>query len=333
MLNEQWNGVRDRMLGCWWGQMAGDALGSQVEFRSAASLRRQWPDGLRDIGPSPIWGTAAGQVTDDSEMAIELLHALSASPEQIDWDRVAANYMGWYQSHPFDSGGTVRRAVMGAIKAPESEGSVAERMRRSANRDSKANGALMRQSPLAIWGYAYAPHIIGGLAAEDARLTHPNPVCQEASAVYVATIARTIRWGCDAQTAYNFAVDYQKQFGQEPDVLDALAKAASEAPPYSHHIGYVLLALNNAFYQLLHTDSFEDAVVESVMIGGDTDTNAAITGALTGAVYGADAVPEQWSRTLEACDFKEGLNRPHRYLPAAAHEKLLDLVNFLEHCE
>lgn len=330
MVNEQWSGIRKRMLGCWLGQMAGDALGSQVEFRSAASLRSQWPEGLRDIGPSPIWRTAAGQVTDDSEMAIELLHALSASPEKPDWDRVAANYIRWLQSHPFDIGGTVHGALAGAISALEGEGDLAARMRRSANPESKANGALMRQSPLAVWGYGYEPHIIGRLAAEDARLTHPNPVCLEASAVYVATMAHAIRWGCDAETAYKFALDYHQRFGQEPDVFDALVKAASDAPPYSHHIGYVLLALHNAFYQLLHTERFEDAVVEAVMIGGDTDTNAAIAGALAGAVYGADAVPERWEHTLQTCGDHDDVHRQARYLPKNAYAEVLQLASRLQ---
>lgn len=40
--------------------------------------------------------------------------------------------------------------------------------------------------------------------------------------------------------------------------------------------------------------SLEDGVVETVMAGGDTDTNAAIAGALLGAVYGRQAVPLQW---------------------------------------
>ncbi|NMP24860.1 ADP-ribosylglycohydrolase family protein [Sulfobacillus harzensis] len=315
-----------RMWGCWWGQMAGDALGSQVEFATPDSLRRQFPQGVREMASSPTWGTAAGQLTDDTEMAIELLHVLNDCPETVDWDRVASGYVRWADSHPFDMGGTVRQAIAGAHGGPLS--GMAERMRNSANYDSKANGALMRQSPLAIWGYAQDPRVLADLGRQDALLTHPNPVCQEASAVFVATVGMIIRWGLDAQAAYEFAVAFQRRFGQESEVLDALVQAEHQPPPYSHHIGYVLVALHNAFYRLLHDDSLEEVIVQSVMLGGDADTNAAIAGAVAGAVYGASDVPQRWIKTLKECHFETRV-RPARYLPENANREMMRLMERL----
>ena len=49
----------------------------------------------------------------------------------------------------------------------------------------------------------------------------------------------------------------------------------------------------------LSTDSFEDAVTGAVMLGGDTDTIAALSGALKGAEYGIDALPERWLRNTK----------------------------------
>ena len=46
--------VLARAQGSLLGQLAGDALGSMVEFQDAASIRRAHPQGLRLIGPSPI---------------------------------------------------------------------------------------------------------------------------------------------------------------------------------------------------------------------------------------------------------------------------------------
>src|SRR5207249_6198807 len=70
---------------------------------------------------------------------------------------------------------------------------------------------------------------------------------------------------------------------------------------FTRHMGWVLVALQNAFYQVLHAPSLEEGVVDTVMQGGDTDTNAAIAGALLGAVHGRKEVPSRWLQTLLCC--------------------------------
>ena len=44
----------ERAQGCLLGQLAGDALGSLVEFRSPESIRRQYPDGVRDMATAVV---------------------------------------------------------------------------------------------------------------------------------------------------------------------------------------------------------------------------------------------------------------------------------------
>jgi hypothetical protein len=65
--------------------------------------------------------------------------------------------------------------------------------------------------------------------------------------------------------------------------------------------GWIRIALHNAFYELLHAESLEAGVVATVRRGGDTDTNAAIAGALLGAVHGRDAIPPQWRSMVLSC--------------------------------
>ena len=85
----------------------------------------------------------------------------------------------------------------------------------------------------------------------------------------------------------------------------------------------MLIALQNAFFQLLHAPSLEAAVVATVREGGDTDTNAAICGALVGAVTGRDGVPSQWQRMVLSCRPMPGYShvtqpRPALFWPADA---------------
>jgi ADP-ribosyl-[dinitrogen reductase] hydrolase len=63
--------------------------------------------------------------------------------------------------------------------------------------------------------------------------------------------------------------------------------------------GFVLDTLQAAMWCFLNTDSFEDAVVYAVNLGGDTDTIGAVCGALAGAWYGLEQIPSRWQQPLD----------------------------------
>jgi ADP-ribosylglycohydrolase len=93
--------------------------------------------------------------------------------------------------------------------------------------------------------------------------------------------------------------------------------AAAPSADFVHQQGWVLIAFGNALWQLLHASSLAVAVMDTVMRGGDTDTNAAICGALLGAVHGREAVPGQWLQALLNCRPERGLAHVHRPRPEA----------------
>jgi ADP-ribosylglycohydrolase/fructose-1,6-bisphosphatase/inositol monophosphatase family enzyme len=309
------SGLLRRAQGCLLGQLAGDALGSQVEFASAGQLAARYPEGLRTIGPSPVWGTLAGQPTDDSELALLLARALLGAG-RCDAEAIARAYLYWYESRPFDIGSTTRQALT-ALEATQQRGEpLVAAARAGANPASEANGALMRQSPLAVWGHALAPEALDACLRADTRLTHPNRVCQDASAAFGVALAAVIRAGLDAEAAYALARDWDRRHGASPAVTRAL-EAARQAPPrFQPNEGHVVIALQNAFHQALHAPSVEAGLVATVMGGGDTDTNAAIAGALLGALHGAPAIPAQWRWAVLTC-------RPHASRPEVTHPRPL----------
>jgi ADP-ribosylglycohydrolase len=181
----------------------------------------------------------------------------------------------------------------------------------------------MRVSPLGVFGWRRPVEELIGWAREDARLTHPNRTCQDASAVFVAAIALAVREGADPADVHAHAVEVATASGAAPDVLEALERAATEPPPYTPQDGFVLVALQNAFFQLLHAASVEEGLIATVAGGGDTDTNAAIAGALLGAVHGAEAIPLRWRNAVLSCRPLAGLPgvkrpRPVEYWPVDA---------------
>lgn len=252
-----------------------------VEFRRPEDIRRDSPDRIRQLADGGTWNTIAGQPTDDSEMALMLARML-AEQGRYDADEARKAYRFWLNPHPFDCGNTVNRGLHGR---PDF--------------DSQANGAMMRISPLGIFGANYDLQQVAAWAQQDAALTHPHPVCLQANALFAMAIARAISTGIGSQDLFR----QMTTWAQEMKVEDALWKAilgASTDPPndYIHQQGWVLIAFRNALWQLLHATNLEDGVTDTVMRGGDTDTNAAIAGALLGAVHGRDAIPGQWVEKL-----------------------------------
>jgi ADP-ribosylglycohydrolase len=62
--------------------------------------------------------------------------------------------------------------------------------------------------------------------------------------------------------------------------------------------GYVMHSLEASVWCLLNSNSYAEAVLKAVNLGGDTDTTGAICGALAGTVYGYSGIPEEWRRML-----------------------------------
>ena len=274
-----------RGQGCLLGQVAGDSLGALVEFDSSEEVSRRRagrPWSLEDGGR---WDLLAGQPTDDSEMALALARSIVA---RGGFERGAAleAYSSWLRSSPFDVGGTVGAAL-----------------RDHPNPGSQANGSLMRASPLGVYAHALAPELAAELARQDSSLTHPNPACGDATAAFVVAVAHAVREGDGPEGAFRAAQEWALGAGAALLVREALDAARHEPPPCDTRgsEGWVKIALQNAFHELLHAPSLEAGVVATVRRGGDTDTNAAIAGALLGAVHGRGAVPEQWRSMVLSC--------------------------------
>ncbi len=269
------------------GLLAGDALGSQVEFLNPATIWQRHPGGLNELLPGGTWNLLAGQPTDDGEMALALARSLVATGG-FDRDRVAAAYVAWGASKPFDMGGTTR-AGLDALQG-----------RGRANAGSQANGALMRVAPIGI-ACATDPAKAAAWAREDASLTHPHPICQAASAAFAAAIAAGVG-GADNRAMWSAAYAHAGEDAAGAEIRLCLSEARDALPPsFTVKQGWVLIAFGNAFHRLWVGQRFEQALVETVMAGGDTDTNAAICGALLGAAQGRDAIPLRWRQQVLGC--------------------------------
>jgi ADP-ribosyl-[dinitrogen reductase] hydrolase len=112
---------------------------------------------------------------------------------------------------------------------------------------------------------------------------------------------------------------------------EAIAAGAAGRPPadFLRQQGWVLIALQNAFYRLLHAPSLEEGIVATVNAGGDTDTNGAVAGALLGAAYGRAAIPARWILPVLACRASIEAGAPRPRPPVYWPEDALELAEAL----
>lgn len=262
------------------GLMCGDALGAPVEFHTPEDLQQRFPNGITDMedGWSYTHFVRKGQITDDSEMAIALLHSLVKNGG-FSAEETRAQYQHWLQTGPADVGVTIRFALRG-----------------HKNPDSQANGALMRVAPLGIYAALHPDFDWQTAAAEDCRITHIHPRCAAANIIYVESIILAIQ-GKSPQDIYAAACQRAQALG-DANLIERLRLAATEEPTYFPMVGWVEIAFQCAYYWLLHAKDYSSAMCAIVNRIGDPDTNAAIAGALLGAVFGSSGIPAHWQKTV-----------------------------------
>lgn len=305
-----------RARGALLGQLAGDALGSQVESLPPVLIHDAYPRGLRLMEDGGRWDTLAGQPTDDGEMALALARTL-VRLKTYNQDAALAAYVRWYESHPFDCGRTIGDSLRAGVL----------------NARSQANGALMRISPLGIAAAGADPYLLAEWAMQDAELTHIHPMCKQANALYVLALAYLINAERPSDELFDYLLGWTERISMVPILVDAIHLSAFAPPPtYTEKSGWVLTAFHNALWQVQHARSIEEGIAGSVMMGGDTDTNAAIAGALVGARFGLENFPRQWVDCILCCRPRKGeprvrRPRPRDYWPADVLELAADLLD------
>lgn len=270
----------------WAGLMLGDALGAPAEFCYHEDIIARYPEGLSEMVPG--FGICTdrlpGVVTDDTHMAYCLHLALQ---DARGWNPAAAlkRYREWLATDPPDIGEATEAALTG-----------------NPNPESQGNGALMRVMPLALWAAAHPGFDWRTAAREDAALTHPHPICGEANMVFVHALLQAMQPGATAAGIVDSALEFSVVQGMSAPLVEAIANSARRPDYDGEFIGWVLVALQGAFYQLQHADSFHSALVDVVTAGGDTDTNAAITGTLLATWKGLPCLHRPWLAAVRAAN-------------------------------
>jgi ADP-ribosyl-[dinitrogen reductase] hydrolase len=280
--------LRERVVGCVLGLALGDALGAPFEFRRREAIPVPLP--AFELGWS---GLPPGTWTDDTAMARNLWRSLAEHRRLVPADLVA-RHLEWLATDPPDVG-SVTRSVLGKIREGDPDAAaryVAER----GPEVSAGNGSVMYCAPLGAFR-ATRPESLYDEAPELSAITHWDERCRTAClAVTLATAALVhgTQPGPAVEDAVAAVVD--REGGEELEYLVVEAGRARRID--GPDMGFTLFTAGIGLQVAAEAPGFEEGLRRVVTLGGDTDTNGAVAGALLGAIYGRAGLPPAWLRVL-----------------------------------
>ena len=269
------------------GAAVGDALGAPFEFRSGGLWSDTFPapvlGGTGEMRPGGPW--AAGEFTDDTQMAVVLAESLLAR-DGLDPDHLWLRWQAW-AADAADVGVLTRYA----LGEPGPGGAAMVAMERNGGQ-AAGNGGIMRNTPVALFTAHEPVEVAAALAAAQSDLTHADPDAAVGAALHV----RMVRAG----------IDGDDMFAVLDDAVAALTGAeigrwgpllAPDWSPSDRDLtnGTVWTCLAQAVWAVRRARSFAEAVTLAVDLGDDADTVACVAGSLAGARWGVQAIPSRWT--------------------------------------
>ena len=300
--------------GALYGLAIGDALGMPTQSLRPAEIRASYGHitGFVDAAPTqPIAPSMrAGSITDDTEQALILARLLIEGRGSIDQQCFATELMQWEEA--------MRRRGSLDLLGPSTKAAL-ERLRagapaHEAGRFGTTNGAAMRITPV---GIAFQPGPALTEAVVQASLvTHNTGLGLSAAGAVGTAVSVGIQTG-DLERALQAGVAAAGTLENRGSWVEGASirarverfrpmTASLDLPELSDFlrevVGTSVQSQESVVSALLlagrtDLDPFE-ALCLAASLGGDTDTIAAMTGAILGAAYGADAFPLKARETV-----------------------------------
>lgn len=270
--------------------VVGNQLGVPTEgLGTAEAIREAFPQGMRDLVPSP----KGSPFDDDAAMTLLLAESLV---EKGDFDAtdVAERWVKWMKRDGRGIGITTQRALRLIERGTEPF----EAGRLAHNARAASNGAVMRCIPVALRYHDNVDKLIR-VSTQQAAITHADERCTWGAAA-VNLAARELLHG---NPYFVEEVLHRLQGAAPRALMEAIGRVAweqeSDLPiAIAAESGYVVHCVEIAFWCAVHRPSLEDALIFLAEAGGDTDTNAAVAGALLGARDGETGIPPRWLEQL-----------------------------------
>ncbi|MCX4821900.1 ADP-ribosylglycohydrolase family protein [Streptomyces sp. NBC_01142] len=277
----------DRVTGTVVGSAVGDALGAPFEFREHGVFTAQFPDGVGEMCGGGGWDP--GEATDDTQMAVLVGESL-LERGGLDLPDIFGRFRRWAAGEPKDIGLQTEDVLTNG-----QPWDLAAALHFQVTGRAAGNGSLMRAATSAVHFAGAGREATMAAARRIAALTHGDRAAWEGTAVFHELVRVALEggdpWAAVPSTLAHVDVDHRARWA----TVLAPDWHPDDATEFN---GAVWPCLGSALWALRTTASFEESLAAAVDLGGDTDTVAAVTGALAGAVYGIGAIPPRWLQSL-----------------------------------
>ncbi|MEM3464520.1 MAG: ADP-ribosylglycohydrolase family protein [Candidatus Bathyarchaeia archaeon] len=290
--------LKSKFVGCLIGSAVGDALGSSFEGFSSSKVDAE---------------SFCGRWTDDTHMMIGVAESLIAN-KAFDGNHMAQTFVKNYEQEPWRGYASGPPKVFRWIKSGVAWNEAARRLFGGVG--SFGNGAAMRVAPVGLFYYDDFEKL-RAVAYNQSQITHTHELGMEGAALQAYAVALAVKTSPSCNfDPYDFLAALKnltnnKVYGAKLERVKELLSKAADKKAVVRELGNGVEAPNSvptALYCFLcNWNSFENAVLYAVSLGGDTDTIGAMTGAISGAYHGAEAIPENWRNKLERKNYIERL--------------------------
>ncbi len=288
---------RDKFRGALIGVAVGDGLGAHFEGHHGPVPRQEIAKIERD--------SATLRHTDDTAMTIALAESL-LHVGGLDQDHLAAVFARHWEREPTRGYGAGTAYLLARVAAGEHWKHVSETQ--FGGQGSYGNGAAMRVAPAALHAGGN-PARSAELARGSAQVTHTHPLGIDAAAVQAAAVATALTQPAAKPVDPIGFLSAIWASAKEPVLVEQLERVGTfidrgTAEEIATDIGtgieahQAVPAAICAF--LRHHDLFGETIRFAISLGGDTDTIAAMAGAIAGACLGERAIPTSWVERTEA---------------------------------
>jgi ADP-ribosyl-[dinitrogen reductase] hydrolase len=295
--------LEDRFRGAFYGCAVGDALGTPFEGKPIPA--GMTPEILLS-GYLEMPGWPKGQYTDDTMLTLALARSMMEHGGVAGGHIIHEFAELWRKGTIIGAGGATNEAIANYLYQHKPWDQC------GAPIGNAGNGAAMRAAPIGLWYYDDMEAIIPA-SIEASEVTHQDPRSIAAAVAVALMTAYTVHAeSLDPADILHLIAglllqvdtgvsDHMMQLADwleepEEEAVRRIVATGQFGPWRGSWVGgitaYAVPTLLIAFYCFLrHQDDFGKAISRAIMTGGDTDTTAAITGALWGALRGSQAMP------------------------------------------